>query len=63
MILRTARDVSMLVFMMLYISAMDHARKLKFSSYIQQPYYKQNVTVSVSLRFSDSIQCKRGYYF
>ena len=38
--------------MMLYISAMDHVRKLKFSSY-----------VSISLCFSDSIHCRRGYYF
>ena len=35
--------------MMLYISAMDHAGKLKLGS------YKQNA--SILLRFSDSVQC------
>ena len=34
MILQTVRDVSMLDIMILYISAMDHARKLKFSNYV-----------------------------
>ena len=37
MILRTVRDVSMFDIMMLYISAMDLARKLKFSSYVHLP--------------------------
>ena len=47
--------------MMLYISAMDHARKLKFSSYVLLPSIKQNVLIS--LRLSDSGKCRRGYYF
>ena len=48
--------------MMLHISAIDHASKLKFSSYFRlQSICKQNV--SISLRFSDSAQCRRGYYF
>ena len=40
MILRNVRDVSILYnndIMMLYISAMDQARKLKFSSYVHLP--------------------------
>ena len=37
MILRTVRDVSM----MLHISAMDNARKVKFSSYIHLPSTKK----------------------
>ena len=54
MILRTVRDVSM----MLYISAIhvDHARKLKFSCHLQK-------NVSISLHLSDSVQCRRGYYY
>ena len=48
--------------MMLYISAMDHARKLKFSSYVHlAAIYKQNA--SIWLRLNDSVQCRRGYYF
>ena len=40
---------------------MDHARKLKFNIYVQLPSI--NIwNVSISLRLSDSIQC-RGYYF
>ena len=60
MILRTARDVSML---MIYISAMDHTMlwNLKFSHYVQLPSIKKNV--SISLRLSDFVQCRRGYYF
>ena len=53
MILQTVREVSM----MLYISAIDHARKLKFSSYIHLPSTKN---VSISLHLSDSVQCRRG---
>ena len=37
MILRTVKDASM----MLYISAIDHARKLKFSSYVHLPSTKK----------------------
>ena len=37
MILRTVRDVSNVNIMMLYISAMDHASKLKFSSFVHLP--------------------------
>ena len=40
------------------ISAMDHARKLTFSSYTG--IYKQNV--SLSLRLSDSVHCRRVLY-
>ena len=46
--------------MMLYISVRDHARKLKFSCYIHLPSIKN---VSISLCLSDSVRCKRGYYF
>ena len=42
MILQTARDVSML---MLYMSVRDHARKLKFSSYVHL------VTVNKMLKY------------
>ena len=48
MILQTARDVSVLI-LMLYISAIDHARKLKFSSYVHLPSIKQNVLISLHL--------------
>ena len=37
MILRTVRDVSMLIKMVLYILAIDHARKLKLGSYVHLP--------------------------
>ena len=37
MILRAARDVFNVDIMMLYISAMDHTRKLKFSTYVHLP--------------------------
>ena len=37
MIFRTVRDVSILIIMMLYVSAIDHARKLKFISYVHLP--------------------------
>ena len=40
---------------------MDPARKLKFSSYVHMPSIKQNVLIS--LRLSDSVRCRRGYYF
>ena len=42
--------------MMLCFSAMDHARKLKFSSYVHLLSIKN---VSISLRLSDSLQCRR----
>ena len=57
MILRTVRDVSML--MILCISAMDHARNLKFSTYV----HLTSIKVPISLRLKDSLQCRRGYYF
>ena len=41
--------------MMLYISDMDHAGKLKLGS------YKQNA--SILLRFSDSVQCRQCCIF
>ena len=50
MILRTV--------MMLYISAIDHARELKFSSYVHLPSINH-----MFLRLSDSVKCTRGYYF
>ena len=37
MILRTAKGRFNVDIMMLYISARDHARKLKFSSYVHVP--------------------------
>ena len=60
MILGLARDVSMLIFMMLYISVRDHARKLKFSSYVDLPSINK---MSISLSLTDSVRCRRGYYF
>ena len=36
MILRTVRDVNVDI-MMLYFSAMDHARKIKLNSYVHLP--------------------------
>ena len=47
--------------MMLYISAMDYGRKIKFSSLCSSAIYKQNVLIL--LRLSDSVQCRRRYYF
>ena len=47
--------------MMLYISVRDHARKLKFQQLCSSAIYKQNV--SLSLLLSDSVRCRRGYYF
>ena len=41
--------------MMLYISVRDHGRKIKF--YLPSTFYKQNVLMS------DSVRCRRGYYF
>ena len=38
--------------MMLYISAMDHARKLKFRSYVDLPPIYEML---ISLHFSDSV--------
>ena len=56
MILRTVRDRSFNVdTMMLYISAMNQTRRLKFSSYVHLP--------SILIHLSDSVQCRRGYYF
>ena len=46
MILQTVRDVSMLDIMMLYISALDHARNLKFSSYVHLPSINKIVPYS-----------------
>ena len=37
MIIRTARDPFNVYIMVVYISAMDHASKLKFSSYVHLP--------------------------
>ena len=42
---------------MLYMSAMDHARKLKFCSYAHLP------SINIYIRLIDSVQCRRGYYF
>ena len=47
--------------MMLYIFIRDHARKIKFSSYVHLPSINKNV--SIWLRLSDSVQCRRRYYF
>ena len=48
--------------MMLCISAMDHARKSKFSSYVHLLYiYKQNV--SISLYLNDAVQCREVIIF
>ena len=47
--------------MMLYISAMDHVRKLNVSNYVYLPSNKQNVLISLCL--SDSVQRWRGYCF
>ena len=38
--------------MMLYISARDHARKLKFSSYVHLPSINK-----ILLRLTDSVRC------
>ena len=40
---------------------MDHARKLKFSSYVHLPSINKNVSISLCL--SDSVQCRRRYFF
>ena len=59
MILQTVRDVDI---MMLYISAMDHARKLKkIQQLCSSSINKQKMFISLCL--SDSVQCRRGYYF
>ena len=47
--------------MLLYISARDHARKLKLSSYVHRPFI--NKMFSISLCLSDSVWCRIGYYF
>ena len=47
--------------MMLYISAMDYGRKIKFSSLCSSAIYKQNV--SISLRLFDSVQRRRVIIF
>ena len=47
--------------MMLYISCRDHAGKLKFSSYVHLPSINKNV--SISLRLSDSMRCRRHIIF
>ena len=47
--------------MILYISAMDHARKLKLSSYVHLPSI--NKMFRYQLRLSDFVLLKRGYYF
>ena len=39
---------------------MDHAGKLKFGSYVHLPSSKN---VSMSLRLSDSAQCRGDYFF
>ena len=40
--------------MMLYISVRDHARKIKFCSYVH---------LQSTNKMSDSDMCRRGYYF
>ena len=47
--------------MMLYISVRDHARKLKFSSYVHLPSIKKMFQYRYAL--SDSVRCRRSYYF
>ena len=42
-------------------SARGHARKLKIRQLCSSAIYKQNV--SISLRLSDFVQYRRGYYF
>ena len=44
--------------MMLYILALDHARKLKFCSYIHLP----SINKMFQYRYA-SVRCRRGYYF
>ena len=48
-----------ILIMTLYISALGHARKLKFSSYVHLP----SINKITLLRLNDSVQCRRGYYF
>ena len=38
---------------------MDHARNSKIKQFCPSAIYKQNV--SISLRLSDSVKCRRGY--
>ena len=45
--------------MQLYISALDHA--VEIQQLCSSAAYKQNVLIS--LRLSDSVQCRRGLYF
>ena len=45
--------------MMLYISARDHARKLKFNNYV----HLLTVNCFHILSLSDYVQCRRGHYF
>ena len=40
---------------------MDHARKLKFSSYVHLPSIKKHI--SISSHVSDFVQYRRGLYF
>ena len=49
MILQSVSDILMLIIMMLYISAMDHARKLKFRCYVHLP--------SINIMFPDRYAC------
>ena len=45
--------------MKFYISALDHARKLKFSNYVHLP----STTKCPNIVASDSVQCRKGLYF
>ena len=51
-----------------YISALEHCRKMKFRTYmylhltlINKTTHKQNGSISLCL--SSSVRCRRGYYF
>ena len=54
MVLQTARDVDI---MMLYISCYE----VKIQQLCSSTIYKQNVLILS--RLTDSVQCRRGYYF
>ena len=61
MIFRTARRCFNIDIMMLYISATDHDRKRKFSSYVHLP----PINKMFQYRYTGfySVQCRTGYYF
>ena len=59
LIINCSRHFSVDIFK-LYISALDHAIKLKFSDYVHLPSISK---MFLSVRLSDSVQRRRGLYF